>query len=70
MCKKQNCPKASDCYRYRASPEQDQLYNDFPLMCDKDDNYMLHMNIRPDDKVVEFKEVKEIDEVKNEEDNK
>lgn len=67
MCLKHNCPKTKECYRYLAVPDKEQLFNDFPLICNENDNYYLHMKIRPDDKV---RDLESIEILKLEEDEK
>lgn len=62
LCKKSTCPKINDCYRYRASPDIDQLYNDFINLCNEEDNYNFFIKIRPDDKIIELNnEIKAIE---------
>jgi len=60
MCKKHNCPKAKECYRYLAVPDKDQFYNGFSLICDEKDNYYLFMKIRPNDNIVKLNTKTEI----------
>lgn len=58
MCKKFHCPKAINCFRLRASPNDEQNFDEFPGICNQEDNYKLFMKIRDEDIVVEL-ELKE-----------
>jgi hypothetical protein len=56
MCRKSECPKTHECYRYRAIPDGvDQPFSDFNILCNETDNYRLFIKIRPDDKIIEIK---------------
>jgi len=39
MCRKINCIKVINCYRLRASPDEEQQYDDFLKICNEEDNY-------------------------------
>lgn len=54
MCKKYTCPKATECYRLRASPNEDQRYEEFPKLCTKEDDYKMYMKIRPEDNIIKL----------------
>ena len=66
LCKKHTCPKIETCYRYRAVPDQDQLYNEFINLCNEQDNYRYFITIRDNDKVIDL-DIKAIEN--NEESN-
>jgi len=57
ICKKYTCPKATECFRLRASPDEGQLSNTFPGLCNEIDNYRLFIKIRPEDKIIELEEL-------------
>ncbi len=55
MCAKKDCPKSNECYRFKAVPDKDQVFNNFINLCNPDDEYRYHIKIRKDDKIVESK---------------
>lgn len=56
LCQKSTCPKKETCFRYMALIEEGeyQIYNEFPAICNSDDNYKLFIRIRNGDKVKEL----------------
>jgi len=59
LCKKYTCPKIHNCYRYRAVPDQDQIYNEFINLCNEKDNYRYFIKIRLEDKIINLELEKE-----------
>jgi len=62
MCTKTQCPKAIECYRIRAMPDNHyQSFSNFTGMCNSEDDFQMFMNIRVDDKIRDCVEPKEIE---------
>lgn len=60
MCQKK-CPKNEDCFRFRAVPDEQQLYANFVTLCCEEDEYQMFMMVRPNDKVKDLIEINTVE---------
>lgn len=54
LCNYSNCPKTNECYRFMALSENDQRYEKFDTLCNKDNNYHFLIKIRPEDQIIKL----------------
>lgn len=59
MCSKSTCKLSIECYRYRASPDPDQLYNNFSTLCNELDEFRYFIKILEDDNIIELDKLSE-----------
>lgn len=49
MCSTETCPYRDTCYRYRATPDKRQEWNNFEYKCSKDSGFENYIPIRRDE---------------------